>query len=86
MLEYCSPVWSPVSPNLVNRLESVQRRFTQRLLKFCSLAYDERCAPRLGIEHLELRRFHADLVMCFKIVHGLVTLQYEHFLVLIVII
>jgi len=31
-------------------------------------------------------RLHADLAMCFKTVHGLVTLQSEHFLVLIVII
>jgi len=31
MLEYCSPVWSPVSVSLINQLESVQRRFTKRL-------------------------------------------------------
>ena len=70
MLGYCSSVWSPVSPNLVNHVESVQRRFTKRLPGFRSLVYNERCA-RLGIERLELRRLHADLTMCFKIVHGL---------------
>jgi len=32
MLEYCSPLWSPVSIQLVNQLESVQRRFTKRYL------------------------------------------------------
>jgi len=84
MLEYCTPVWSPVSPNLVNHLESVQRRFTKRLPAFRTLAYDERCAR--GIERLELRRLHADLAICFKIVHGLVTLQSENILLLIMII
>ena len=74
MLEYCSPVWSPVSSNLGNYVESVQRRFTKRLPRFCSYGYNERCA-RLGIERLELRRLHTDLIMCFKIVHGLVALQ-----------
>jgi len=35
LLEYCSPVsWSPKSVALVNDLESVQRRFTKRLLGF----------------------------------------------------
>jgi len=62
MLEYCSPVWSPVSPNLVNHVESVQQRFTKRVPGFCSLVYNERCA-RLGIERLELRRLHDDLTM-----------------------
>jgi len=58
MLEYCSPVWSPVSSSLVNYVESIQRRFTKRLPGFCSYGYNERCA-RLGIERLELRRLHA---------------------------
>ena len=79
MSEYCSPVWSPVSPNLVNHVECVQRRFTKRLSGFCSLVYNERCA-RPGIERLELRRLHADLTMYFKIVHGLVALQSANFL------
>jgi len=78
MLEYCSPVWSPVSPNLVNPVKSVQRRFTKRLPGFCSLVYNERCA-RLGIERLELRRLHTDLTTCFKSVHGLVALQSDNF-------
>ena len=44
MLEYCSPVWSPVTVTLINQLESVQRRFTKRLPGFQTLPYDERCA------------------------------------------
>ena len=40
MLEYCSPVWSPVSVSLINQHESVQRRFTKRLPGLRSLTYD----------------------------------------------
>ena len=79
MLEYCSPVWSPVSVALINQLESVQRRFTKRLPGFQSLPYDDRCA-RLGIDRLELRRLRADLILCYKIIHGLVLLPCEFFL------
>ena len=77
-LEYCSPVWSPVSPTLVNKLESVQRRFTKRFPGFQSLAYDERCSL-LGIERLELRRLRADLILCYKIIKGLVLLPADKF-------
>ena len=73
MLEYCSPVWSPVSVSLIDQLESVQRRFTKRLSGLRSLTYDERCA-RLGINRLKLR-LHVDLTLCYKIIHGLVLLS-----------
>ena len=85
MLEYCSPVWSPVSVSLINQLESVQRRFTKRLPRLRSLTYDERCA-RLGINRLELRRLHADLTLCYKIIHGLVFYLVIDFLLLFMII
>jgi len=82
VLEYCSPVWSPVSVSLINQLESVQRRFTKRLPGLRSLTYDERCA-RLGINRLELRRLHADLTLCYKIIHGLVLLSCDRFLTIV---
>ena len=77
MMEYCSPLWSP-SIQLVNQLESVQRRFTKRLPGFNSFSYDERCT-RLGINRLELRRLHADLILCYKIIHGYVSLSPDSF-------
>ena len=79
MLEYCSPVWSAVSVSLINQLESVQRRFTKRLP---ALTYNERCA-RLGINRLELRRLHADLTLCYKIIHGLVLLSCHRFFTIV---
>ena len=82
MLEYCSPVWSPVSVSHINQLESVQRRFTKRLPELRSLTCDERCA-RLGINRLELRRLHADLTLCYKIIHGLVFLSCDRFFTIV---
>jgi hypothetical protein len=80
ILEYCSPVWSPCTASLVNRIESVQRRFTKRLFGYNSLsvAYDTRCA-QLGIDRLETRRLRTDLVTCYKIIHGLVAINSDDF-------
>lgn len=78
ILEYCSPVWSPVSAKLVNDLESVQRRFTKRLPGLSHYPYDNRCAL-LGIDRLEFRRLRADLILCYKIINGLVSLSPDSF-------
>ena len=50
-----------------NKLESLQRSFTERLTGFRSLSYDERLTV-LGLERLGLSRIYADLTMCCKIV------------------
>ena len=34
----------------------------------------------LGLERLEIRRLHADLTMCFKIVHNLINAPFDQFL------
>jgi len=78
VLEYCSPVWSPVTVMLINQLDSVERRFTKRLPGFQLLPYDERCAL-LGLDRLELRRICADLIFCYKFIRGLVLLSADRF-------
>ena len=42
VLEYASSIWSPTQIGLINRLESVQRRFTKRLPGIGHLTYRER--------------------------------------------
>jgi len=79
ILEYSSPVWSPSAVTYINKLESVQRSFTKRLPGFQKLSYDTRL-KRLGLVRLELRRLHADLIMCYKMVHKLVNIPFDHFL------
>ena len=43
-----------------------------------SLSYTDRLKA-LGLERLELRRLHADLIMCYKIVRGFVSILFESF-------
>ena len=42
---------------------------------------DERCTRlrRLGINGLELRRLHADLILCYKIIHSYLSLSSDSF-------
>jgi len=72
LLEYASPVWNPYLCKDVNVLEQVQRTFTRRVCAACNipaLHYEERLRL-FGLQRLELRRLHSDLVEIFKIVHN----------------
>lgn len=71
IFDYCSQVWSPRHVTDINRIESVQRMFLKRLSGFEHFPYNTRL-ELAGLVRLELRRLHADLVYCYKIVHGLV--------------
>jgi len=81
IVEYCSPVWNPHQITLINKLESVQRWYTKRLVGFHNFSYDERC-KMLGLERLELRRLHADLIYCFNIIHDFTCLLPNDFFTL----
>ena len=83
VIEYCSPVWSPCTVTDINRIESGQRTFTKRLSGLRSLPYNE-CLSLVGLERLELRRIRADLVMCYKIIYGLVHIAFAAFFKFIV--
>jgi len=61
ILEYCSPVWSPLTSCLINRIEKVQRIFTKRIAGLWSLCYDDRFAV-LKLRSLEYCRMFNDLV------------------------
>jgi len=78
MLEYSSPVWSPCYIGNINKLESVQRTFTKRLTGMRSLSYDNRLKA-LGLERLELRRLYIDLITCYKIIHGQISIPFDSF-------
>ena len=56
-------------------MEGVQRAFTCNVFKRCHLQpaiYNDRLAY-LGLERLELRRLHADLIYMFKLTHNIVS-------------
>jgi len=77
-IEYACQVWSPNILRDVDILESVQRTFTRRLPGLAALDYPGRLIA-VGLEPLELRRIRADLVFVYKIIHGLVDLNFEDF-------
>jgi len=74
MLEYCTPVWSP--HNLTKKLESVQKKFTTKLLSFTNTDYLSRL-QHLSLELLHVRRLKQDLLWCYNRLHGNVALDYS---------
>ena len=59
-------------------IEKVQRHFTKRLPGLKHMSYTERL-HYLGLSNLELRRLHLDLIYCYKIVFGVVDLNFSDF-------
>jgi len=76
LLEYCSTVWSPCSIVAINKLESVQRVFTKKLYGMATISYDDRL-KLLGLDRLELRRLHADLITCYKIINHIISVPFD---------
>ena len=76
ILDYCSPVWSPHSLEDIKNVESVQRSFTKRLPACHGQTYRERLVST-GLTTLEHRRLRNDLTLFYKIMHGLITVNFE---------
>ena len=78
LLEYNTAVWNPYLHKDVQKVESVQRFFTKRIPGLAHISYLNRLS-RLGLETLELRRLKFDLLEVFKIVNGIVDLNFDDF-------
>jgi len=78
LLEYCSSVWNQSYYRDIDKIESVQRRFTKNNGTLSSLTYPE-CLDVLHAESLELRRLKCDLAMMFRIIHGYCALDRSSF-------
>ena len=78
LLEYASPVWSPQYSYQVDKVESVQRRFTKRLRAYSYLNYPSRL-NELALMSLEKRRLVKDLVLTYKIIFGLLDIDSRKF-------
>ena len=81
VLEYASSVWSPQYNYLIDKVESVQRRFTKRLPGYSALDYPTRLTS-LEQYSLEKRRIVHDLVLAYKFVFRLVDVQTSNFFTL----
>ena len=63
----------------IRKVESVQKRFTKRLVGLSEISYNRKL-EMLNIESLEERRLRSDLIMCYKILMGFVYLDRSMFL------
>ena len=55
-------------------LERVHRRFTKRLSGLHRLSYEDRL-QQLSVDSPESRRSKTDLLLCFKIMHGVIDID-----------
>jgi len=76
ILEFSSVVWSPYFKTDINKIESVQKRFTKACLP--KLNYNERLSM-LGLQTLETRRIMSDLTTCYKILNNNIDIDLHSF-------
>ena len=74
ILEYASVVWSPYHLGEIAKLESVQRRFTKRLVGLRNMTYVDRI-NFLKLNSLEERGLRFDIIFTYKILFGLVIIN-----------
>ena len=67
-LDYNSVIYSPHYLELIDALENVQRHFTKRLHGLDKFSYVDRLNI-VGLESVELRRMHNDLIILYKLLH-----------------
>jgi hypothetical protein len=77
ILEYATVIWSPYHTGEIAKLESVQRRFTKRLVGLRYMTYSDRI-HFLELDGLEERRLRFDLVFTYKILFGLVNMNWSN--------
>ena len=69
-LEFNSNIWNPTKIYLIDKLESIQRRFTKSVPSISHLSYLDRLRA-LDLEPLELRRLKFDLIQYYKVLNNL---------------
>jgi hypothetical protein len=83
LLEFSSVIWNPYSISDVKRIESVQRRFTKSIRPnyLYTSSYPEHLI-NLCVDSLQCRHVKADLISCYKLLHGQIDVQTDEFVVL----
>ena len=78
ILEFYSVAWSPYLNCETEEIEKVQRHFTKRLEELKNISNSDRLC-RLALPSLELRRYHIDLIFCYKLPFRLVSVKFPCF-------
>ena len=79
-LDYASVVWNPHLLKDIRALEAVQRRATRMVPQFGTMTYVERLTL-LNLPSLYYRRRRMDMIITYKIIHGLVCVPCSEFFV-----
>jgi len=69
----------PYHVNQISELESVQGRFTKRIVGLRDMPYVDRLKElhKLQLESLETRRLHNDLLFTYKVLFGLASVDWS---------
>ena len=82
IIEYCLTVWSPHTKEYVSKVEMVQRHAARYVTnRYRNTSSVTSMLDHLDWESLEARRAKTQLIMLFKIIHGLVDIPAEDYLV-----
>ena len=76
--QFWSTVWNAHLMKNICKLEAVQRRATKLIPSFYNLTYSERL-QELNILSLLYRRTRMDLIMTYKILNNLVSVDKDYF-------
>ena len=76
LVESNTTIFYPSLIQDIDCVERVQRRFTKRLPGVSHLGYLERLRI-LGLDSLEVRRIHHDLILLFKIINNLIDIPFS---------
>ena len=75
-MDYCVQVWRPHLQKDIALLESIQRRYTKRIVSCKNLPYDDRL-KHLGLMTVNDRMMRADLIEIYKIMHAIDDLDFN---------
>jgi len=75
-LEYCTAAWLAYYKKDKKLINKIQRRFTHMVPGLAKLPYETRL-KRLKLWSLESRRVRADLTELFKMIHGLLVVNFS---------
>ena len=77
-LEYCSLLWSPYTTTNIEIIEKVQKRICKLIFKNRTLSYREQL-KNLNLLTLKSRRLRYQLILLYKLFHGLVDIDKDSF-------
>lgn len=75
-LEYGSEIWNPIYVTHIDSLERVQRSFTKKIPGLENFPYEERLRILCTLS-LESRRKMFDLILVYKLLNGLINVDYR---------